>query len=257
MLASVNDLYTPRTGFKFFDSEGIPGRFLGVELEIAKMNASGIRPLLALANKWNFNIHADGSLPMTGFEINSSPARGKALEAQIQEICKVLHENKAKVTASCGLHVHTDARDMTADDIFKTLIIWHKVESEFFKFCKTARTKSHWCQPMKHVYNHYVDLDKLQSMPVAKQAAVLQKRASAINALLGGDKYTSINFIHLRDGGYGTIENRMHEGSIDADKIIAWSKMNSNLFDFIKAVSLKDAKRISAEKIMDIVRANM
>src|SRR5271170_1090120 len=103
MLADPYKLYTPekRGGFRFFNSAGTPNRYVGVELEIAQIDVSGIQPMNLLAKKWDFSIHGDGSLPETGFEINLAPAKGEAFIAQVNEVCKVLKTHNAKVSKEC------------------------------------------------------------------------------------------------------------------------------------------------------------
>jgi hypothetical protein len=265
MLANPGDLFVREyvAKPKFFDSKGEPNRFLGVELEIGGMNEESVSKLKKCAAKWRMSIHADGSIPNSGFEINTSPAKGEAFNEQINEVCDILKEGEAWVDNSCGLHVHVDARDLSADDIFKTLIIWRKIEKKMFGLCKRGRARSEWCRSMKKSFNHYVNLPRWEKQPVfkaktnifEKQIQMLKQRAKFLHNLIEeGDKYTAINFIHLSNGDYGTVENRMHEGTIDKNKILKWAKTNSKLFDLVKNISLKDAKKMTATQLMNNIQ---
>jgi Putative amidoligase enzyme len=255
--ANPDNLFTPyNRRIKFFNSEGYPKRFLGVELEIARMDLSGAKDLKKTATKWQLSIHDDGSLPQNGFEINSAPARGSAFVKQITEICDVLNKNQAKITGECGLHVHVDARDFTTDDIFKTTIVWQKIQNNMFRYCDKNRKNNRYCHPTHHSFNNYSSLDYLRKVPAYKQLDILQARAKNLTKLLNGEKYSAINFIHLSKNEYGTIENRMHQGSTNSKKIIRWAAMNSNLLDFVKNISVRDSKRIPANEIMKVIRQN-
>src|SRR6266702_5519087 len=99
-------------------------RFIAAEIEVSRIShkdyAHGLKlPNVFIAStknlenvvrKWHGSIVRDGSLPNSGFEINTSPAAGDVYIKQITEICKALTRVDAKINNDCGLHIHIDAR---------------------------------------------------------------------------------------------------------------------------------------------------
>ena len=49
-------------------------------------------------------------------------------------------------------------------------------------------------------------------------------------------RYASMNFTALN--AHGTLENRMHQGTLSSRKIIKWAMLNSNILEFAKNSSL-------------------
>jgi hypothetical protein len=229
--------------FKFHDSKGDVKRFLGVEMEVSHI---GDRSKVAkVVEKWGGEVGSDGSIDPEDTdignrscgdtaEIRTAPARGELFEQQIKEICEVLVATGGKVNESCGLHVHVDARDFNSDDIFKTVLVWEKYESQMFQKVAKHRRDNDYCEAIGDTFASIVRGD---GFPMVK----LEKIKNEWQDL---DKHCSLNLINLEH--LGTIENRMHEGTIDAEKIIAWGKLNSKLIDFCKKSDLKSVTNMKA-----------
>ena len=102
-------------------------RHLAVEIEVAKAGEGN--HVNQAVQKWKGSIVRDGSLPMGGFEINTSPANGDLFPKQIREIGKALDAQGGEATSACDLHVHIDARDFEFEDIARLMKLYAKLEA--------------------------------------------------------------------------------------------------------------------------------
>lgn len=236
---------------KFHDSDGDIKRFIGAEIEVntdGHYNNYGDycrdfdqEPVIKAVKKWSGSIVHDGTC---SFEINTSPARGQAFVDQINDICEALKKGGATVKDNCGLHLHIDVRDYTADDLVKMVGLWLKVENSMFERVHQARKDNHFCEPWGSDYG-----DELRHFDLTKNTAInLLYLGSALyggevddyvfTEKDGGERYRAMNFhsyFYMK-----TLENRMHEGTLSANKIIKWAKLNSKLVDFAKKKSVKE-----------------
>jgi hypothetical protein len=218
--------------FKFHDSKGSIKRFCGVELEISDIKNHD--KVYEVVNKWGGQIGEDGSIDGENTaEIRTAPARGKLFIQQIKEICGVLNEVGAEVNESCGLHVHVDARDFTSEDLFKVALLWEKYEPTMFRKVAKHRRNNSYCAKMGNVLSSIVKTQN--ELPMNK----IDRFREEFNDL---DKNCSLNFNPILE--FGTIENRMLEGCIDADKIIKWAEINSKMIDFCKKVKFDKIENI-------------
>jgi hypothetical protein len=204
----------------FHDSAGPIKRFIGVEMEISDFDRDCEAELERVLMRWNGSIVDDGSINGTNrFELRTSPARGKAFEKQMREICRVLRKGHAKANASCGMHMHIDARDLGPNDLIKISYLWPVVEDKFF--AKTLgsrkRANSGYCSKWA------------KSLPTYKTGQSLINMYDDLKmAMENAGPFKSLNYEALRR--HGTIENRIHHGTINITKILNWAQMNN---DFI------------------------
>lgn len=236
-------------------------RYIAAEIEVASMNRfdhgnGGDRDDIydrfqKFCNKWGASVVHDGSLPSTGFEINTGPANGDLFVQQINEVCGILKEYGGSADRSCGLHVHLDSRDFTVTKMIAFSKLWPKVEGAMFSLLPRARMGSNYCKPVgnkltkalvdnaaisRNVDQFYRNIyDALD--PVNVESMKMARRPHA--------RYYSIN---LHSWIYrGTVENRMHHGTVDAQKIINWSLLNAALLDVAPRLTEADLKGITAD----------
>ena len=96
-------------------------RKVGVEIECVApyFDGSTERDIMAHAV-----IDSDGSIDVdsedaTGYEIKTKPLTGEAAESAITSVCASLKEAGAYVNASCGLHVHADAKPLAISSLVR------------------------------------------------------------------------------------------------------------------------------------------
>lgn len=244
---------------KFHDSDGIIKRYVGVEIEFSRLDNAFKAPLVKCLNKWGGVLKSDCSIRpeyaklqtcrgngpcRSGWlcydcrsdqagtiaygEINTAPARGDLFVKQINEICDILKAGKGSANKSCGLHVHIDARDFEPMDLMKTAILWEKIEPAMFKKVASHRRTNDFCAPWNKKLMRYVNV---------KKDGPLKSFIKMYDNSKDNDKYCSLNFSSIDE--YGTLENRMSEGTVDAKKIIKWATLNAKVLDFAKNSSFE------------------
>ncbi len=216
---------------KFHDSEGNIRRFLGLELEISSFDAEKEEDLVKVVNDWSGSITYDGSISggNNAFELRTAPARGVAFVEQMRQICRVLRSANAKANKTCGLHVHIDARDLDPTDLIKIATLWPQVEDKFY--AKTFRRRG---------ASGYAD-KWAASLPGYTPEMPLIQMYNRINDRIRGapnGRMMGMNFQAM--ARHGTFENRIHHGTINITKILAWAKMNADFIDFAVASPLKE-----------------
>ena len=224
-------------------------RFIAVEIEVSSISENtGIDTAVS---KWNGGIVKDGSLPDTGFEINTAPASGDTFVSQVTEICKALSNSDAKVTTDCGLHVHVDARDLTYYGIRRLATIYSVIERALFQAVSPSRRESRYCEPCGDRYRN--NIGKLTDF---KRNGF---RADVVESVYGGetdiknrkrDKYDSARYaaLNLHSWYYrGTVECRMFNGTVNADKIIQWGILWALIVDAANTLTDKEIESMINE----------
>jgi hypothetical protein len=208
-------------------------RYIAAEIEVAGVKGVG-QAVSTTVQRWHGAVVGDGSLPDGGAEICTAPSAGDVWLAQIKDVCDALRTQQAFVTDACGLHVHVDARDFTFLDIRRMIILWGAVEDTMFRLVPFARRASHYCKPNAQMY-----FPALLGGKTIRDAKYL-----ALRALYGGvsngrarsrAKYDNSRYqaMNLHSWRYrGTIEFRLHSGTVDRLKIQAWGVLLASLVDY-------------------------
>lgn len=210
-------------------------RFISAEIEVADTDNSIDDNVSPVVKRWGGAIVRDGSLPDTGFEINTAPANGDLFVKQIEEICGALATKKARVTNSCGLHVHIDARDFTFYDIRKLAYLYEKVEKAIYGIVAKSRWSSNYSIPCGRKYIETLENNRL---PKENKEAITKNiygNRQVNLAQLKNDKYNGARYngLNLHSWVYrGTIEARMHHGTTSAEKIKNWGMMWAGILDY-------------------------
>lgn len=210
-------------------------RYISAEIEVAATENAIDDNVSPVLKKWNGAIVRDGSLPGTGFEINTAPANGDLYVAQIKEICDALAAKKAKVTQSCGLHVHIDARDFTFYDIRKLARLYKKLEPAIYSIVAKSRASSNYSIKCGDRYLEAIEQNKL---PKDNKNNIIKNiyGTKEVNLQrLKNDKYNHSRYygLNLHSWVYrGTIEARMHHGTTSGEKITNWGIMWAGILDY-------------------------
>lgn len=223
------------------DAEGLrrgalPARYISAEIEAAGARKSG--RVAWTVRKWGGSIVRDGSLPDDGFEINTAPARGGAWDRQVREICSALREVRAFTDDSCGLHLHVDARDLHYWDIRRFMRLWIRLESGFYRAVAPERDGNDFCRRTARHFGRILSGERgfaVKAKGGGKSSS--RFRRAMADVLYGridtrgvrGDKHASPSHywgcnLHswmMR----GTIEFRMHEGTLNPLEIIRWGRL--------------------------------
>jgi hypothetical protein len=185
----------------------------------------------------------DGSLPSSGFEINSAPAFGDAFIRQIVEICAALNSEGAKVTEACGYHVHVDARDLSYLDVQRVIRLYAKIESALFSIVPPSRRTSHYCSPCGERYLNAVNTGRIPDDKKIEYATYGSTCADHCKR----SKYHESRYAALNLHSWffrGTLECRMAAGTAREDKVICWALLWANIIDWSKAHTDKDIEAL-------------
>lgn len=205
-------------------------RFLSAEIEVASIGARGVgSTLYDLVKKWGGSIVRDGSLPESGFEVNTSPAGGDVFINQVQEICDKINALKPLVDYTCGLHIHIDARDFSYYDIRRLVKVYAAIEMGLFDMVPEERQHSKYCRPCGVKYASAIAAGRLPYSKVKSDviSSVYKKKSSQV---VKYSKYNNARYsaLNLHSWFYrGTIESRIFDGTTNPTIIsnfgILWS----------------------------------
>lgn len=225
-------------------------RYISAEIEVANCTKAGTQVQEAV-KQWQGAIVNDGSLPSTGFEINTAPANGDLFVNQINDICKALFKQAGNVDKTCGLHVHVDARDFNFYDICKLAVLYEKIEDALFSIIAPSRKSSHYCRPCGKKFIR--DLEN-NTIPKDKQKALVKNvYGSEVNInSVKQDKYNGAryNALNIHSWVYrGTIEFRAHQGTVNPEKIIMWGKLWAAILDYAYDNAERDLRAMKGEPL--------
>jgi len=263
-------------------SEHRSHRYVAVEIEIASY--TGASALNKALDVWNCAVVHDGSMQTDrGFEINTSPACGKALIDQIRDITTGLGKAEAKLNNRCSIHTHVDCRDFGYQDLQKLIKIYAQVEEALFACVTPSRYNNEYCMPCGLQYYELLKGNTkgdTKSLKTALISSVYGPEAFKLEANgtprfyrtrrdhygrvadLGArnpKRYSALNLhsFFLR----GTIESRIHHGSIDFDEICQWARFQADFFDSIYRSSESRLRKLSevsqqeADEVLETIHA--
>lgn len=149
-----------------------------------------------------WKIVPDGSVAY-GWELVSPPLTW-AQRGQVRTVCETLSMLGAEAAESCGVHVHHEIPDLSLRSIKRLVKSWDSMKEVTRRFVDRSRHNGQWC--------HDFDRSELENIENLRSIRALRS--------LYLDRYRALNLeCYSR---YKTVEMRQHEGTLDADKIIAW-----------------------------------
>lgn len=206
-------------------------RRFGVEIECGRdysdeSSTGRARRLLQRAglDHWaETNIHSDGS----GCEIPSPILQGRKGFAELKQVMDLLVADGFFTGRPDGMHVHHEASEWRNNTplIAHTIELWEANLALVRRFVDPRRATSAWC--MSHN-----DGEIYPDQPVYREAweeFKLTKDPEKIR----GTKYRALNTRALTHKG--TIEIRLHEGTLNYNKAAAWVRFGQAFLDFALA----------------------
>ena len=202
-------------------------RKFGIEMEIVGIDRqTALRALRAISisvqnEDYNHNTRgywklvSDSSV-RGGFEVVSPVLHGEAGLEEARAVATALDDAGATANRSCGLHVHFDARDLTAGDIHTIVRRYARHEAEIDAFMPQSRRGS------TNTYCRSVS-DFLDAR--FESARTIEEMVRAQSG-----RYFKVNLQSFPR--YGTVEFRQHSGTVSAAKVTSWVRF---LGEFIEA----------------------
>ncbi|MFN0201026.1 MAG: amidoligase family protein [Bacteroidia bacterium] len=228
LVQAVADAFMPTTFNRRFGVEieayNVDTQELVRQLYLAGVNATTGNRSSNLTNQWK--VTTDSSINgAKAFEIVSPILVGEEGLRELEIVCTVLAQMRAKVNKSCGMHIHIDAERFTLTQWKNLLKNYGKAEALIDSFLPISRRgdNNHFCKSVK---NRELQIDN---------ATTLQKIAKG--ALSG--RYYKVNvqsyFVHK------TVEFRQHSGTIEYRKISNWVRFLHNLVTYSETHLIEDA----------------
>jgi hypothetical protein len=192
--------------------------YIGIELEFNDSNKYGDEDIVVALKKEKLGkylqVTRDGSC---GHEIRVL-LQEKNFEEPLRKILAVLNKMEFRTDTRCGTHVHMDMRNRNVKQVYKNLF---KSQAFMRKFLTAARKRNSYCK--KNEKDNFDDQLKI------------------------GDRYQGLNCQSFKQ--HGTLEVRMHQGTLNPDELIPWIKLLIKMVNHVDEVvapvlSLKKAKEV-------------
>lgn len=217
-------------------------RYVGMEIEVEQGGD------FALPRK--FGITDDGSLGYHGIEILTPPSRGSALVENVTQAMETLTGAGYETSEKCGLHVHLDLRDKKEDARYlsRLFVLGFAIEDLLYSLQQTNRHDNHYSMPLRRMYPFFATRGKSTDFEYVynkRDKNAYSKRVLANQRTnKWGNRYLGFNFhsVYYR----GTLECRIHEGTLDPNRILGWA-------DLLQTILKRAEDRISYNKLLDMM----
>jgi len=149
--------------------------------------------------------------------------------------------HSAKVNANCGLHIHVGVKDLTPAQRAAIYRHWYSATSIVSTFVAQSRNNNYFCRvPAQH------EIDRVARTLEMNIGATLQNVT---------EKYRSLNVLPFPK--IGTFEFRLHQGTLNAQKIQQWVTL---LLAFVTGFATEDATPVGqiaerTDRFLDILVA--
>lgn len=160
-------------------------------------------------------VKPDGSLNPGGREIVSPILSGTDGLQMVHTVATALARAGHVADRSCGFHVHVGARGMTGREVAAVFTRYAVMADEIMASLAPSRRHNHYCgvpngAAVALLFNGIAaDADPRRVMYAVNQTS----------------RYAAVNLMNMQRGtDTGTIEFRQHQGTVDADRMVAWIK---------------------------------
>lgn len=148
-----------------------------------------------------------GSASNRGGEAVLPPASGEAGLKMVADVLTALADAGARVDRTCGLHVHVDTAGLTAEGIARYAEALWMAQPMLRAFVTASRASQYYCKPTaRRTLDTFTD--------------AVRGGYFAANRSESSERYAAVNV--LAYGRHGTIECRLHGGSLNATKVTNW-----------------------------------
>lgn len=162
-----------------------------------------------------------GSSDGFGGEVVLPPVAGEAGFQMIRTVVEAIKSVGGKVDRSCGLHVHIDMKGLTGEGVARFAEALYNAQPMLRAFVPATRATNQWCSPTgRYTVERFAE----------------QARSGMLRRGVGGEsseRYHAVNVMAF--GRHGTIEVRLHTGSLNADKIINWVSLILSIRSAVEA----------------------
>lgn len=192
----------------------------GIELEVSDISIPSAQSLINRAGiAWQ--VKRDGTHHVSAEAVSPILTAERLDEAKTAT--RVLRLGGATVNRQCGLHVHLGADEYGLEGLANLAWNWNLAHATIGALVAPSRLNNRFCVPVA-----LAELD---------QQVETIRNGSIRNIGLNG-RYRSLNFDAYRN--HGTVEVRLHHGTLNGSKVKAWAEFVSALANYSKAGSRLD-----------------
>ncbi len=186
----------------------------GIELEMSSLSIGSAQTLLNRAGL-SWSVKPDGTRGVSAEAV--SPILGAETLAQCTTAARALASAGATVNKQTGYHVHLGADHYGLNGIANLVVNWAIAHDTIAALVAPSRLNNGFCRPLS-----LQDADR-----TAEQ--VRNGRIANIN----GGRYYSLNLASY--DRHGTVEIRLHHGTLNGSKIKAWAEFCNAMAEAAKA----------------------
>lgn len=198
--------------------------YVGVEIEMENVSSS------VLQNLPSWRQVSEQSVD--GWElVLREPKCGSSLFLALEELQSLQGNiDEAQVfTERTSNHVHIDIRDMTYIQLMNFLTLSVMFEPVFFKYVAPHRSSNHFCWSFGDCQNLITRIKKVNAAYHEGDPRLVRQRMRE-EFSQSSTKYSAINLSSIPQ--YGSLEFRMHEGTVNVNAMIRWINILLSLKDY-------------------------
>lgn len=195
----------------------------GIELETSSISISTAQSALN-AQGLNWSCKPDGTAGVDA-EAISPILTNDSLNESITAARALLRAG-ATVNKKTGYHVHIGADHYGIEGIAALVRNWYTASDAIAALVAKSRLNNHFC-------NHFLGQDVIDRWTESIRNGHIDNRATNHN------RYLSLNLDSYRK--HGTVEFRLHHGTLNGKKIQAWAEFVQSLAEFSTAGGILNA----------------
>ena len=216
-------------------------RTIGIEFEANTINTTTAKDALSGAgirvrglpwtrpdqrryNAGQWSVTSDSSLACGSSETVSPPLSDDDF-LHVRTVCNALRAAGGSIRGTdAGTHVHVDANDFGARELKRICILWTAAEKMVHLLVAPSRRDTYYCRP------NYTAKTIAQ---VTNELAPATTKREIIRAAMGSTRYKAMNLHAFR--AHGTIEFRIHQGTLNSTKILSFARLMRAIVDAAKS----------------------
>ena len=262
----------PEDDNRFFSAKreyplnGNERKFFGVELECIK---EGEKSLNGHSKSKYWKCVEDGSLNSGGVEYVSPKLSydPRGLK-ELKSFLGLLNDTEHEIDATCGLHIHFSVNKLqiNLDNEAKTLKNFKKLwlgymqaERILFSMQPSSRGSNQYCRKLTRDYELDTVANKQNTFKLLSyyySQAIKGKEDNNFKHKYPDNGSKRYYFVNLHSIFFrGSLEVRLHSGSLNYEKIVAWVRLNRKFIDYLlkSSTRVQDVKNLSVADFFKII----
>jgi len=169
-------------------------------------------------------------------EVSSPVLQWSSGKDSLRNMSRALKALDARITQTCGFHVHLDTQFLSAEVLRQFVLCWIKLEPLLLAAVPPSRRGGEFCLSITDSLTH-------REVKSHIYAEVPMFRWFLKKAFNPNGKYHAIN-LPCKDRPHNTLEIRLHSGTVEEWKITRWLKFCLQLLDSCMAPETRPRKGV-------------